>query len=163
MGGSEEDMMRGSMAEYPTTSAPAPLSLVIPGRPEYVALCRLVAGAVGARDSLDEEFTADLKVLVTEACNCLLARDGSADPSASGGLVATGHPIRMDIDSRSDAVVISVFSPEHRSLIAWLESSPPTSEVGLGLTIMRALSDEMDERDAQPAGTVLSLTKRLPA
>jgi anti-sigma regulatory factor (Ser/Thr protein kinase) len=141
----------------------SPLSLVIPGRPEYVVLCRLVAGALGARDSLDEETIADLKVMVTEACNCMLAREGCGRPLEVEPAAGPVGSIRMDFDSRPDAFVISVYYPEQRDLLAWLESCPPASEAGLGLTIMRALADEMVEVDAGADGTVLSLTKRLQA
>ena len=55
-----------------TLSEPQKVSLVIPGKPEYVGLCRLVVGAIGARQSLDEESIADLKLVVTEACTCFL-------------------------------------------------------------------------------------------
>ena len=84
------------------------MSLVIPCRPEYVGLCRLVVGALGTRDSLDEEVVADLRVIVTEACNCFLAL-------ADGGNGITAPPgcsMRLDFDSRPDAFVISVFYPE---------------------------------------------------
>jgi anti-sigma regulatory factor (Ser/Thr protein kinase) len=57
----------------PRGSAQASVSLVVPCKAEYVALCRLVVGALGAREALDEEVIADLKVVVTEACNCFLA------------------------------------------------------------------------------------------
>ena len=156
-------MMRGSMTAQQQTSRSSLLSLVIPGRPEYVALCRLVAGALGTRDSLDGEVVADLKVMVTEACNCLLARDDCSGAREGGSSAGPAGSIRMDFDSRPDAFVIRVFSSQRGDLISWLETCPPTSEAGIGLTIMRALADEMSETDAGPDGTVLSLTKRLPA
>jgi anti-sigma regulatory factor (Ser/Thr protein kinase) len=151
------------MVDQETSPGSSPLSLVIPGKPEYVVLCRLVAGALGARDSLDEETIADLKVMVTEACNCMLAREGGGGPAEREPVAEAPRPIRMDFDSRSDAFVVCVFHPQHRDLIAWLESCPPMSEAGLGLTIMRALADEMIERDAGTEGTALCLTKRLPS
>jgi hypothetical protein len=48
------------------------VSLLVPCRAEYVSLCRLVAGALGAREALDEEVVGDLKMVVTEAFNCFL-------------------------------------------------------------------------------------------
>jgi hypothetical protein len=156
-------MIRESMVDHMTRQGSSSLSLVIPGKPEYVVLCRLVAGALGVRDSLDEEAIADLKVMVTEACNCLLARECGAGPAEPEPVAEVPRSIRVDFDSRSDAFVISLFNPDKMDLIAWLESCPPMSEAGLGLTIMRALADEMIEQDAGTEGTVLCLTKRLPA
>ena len=68
----------------------------------------------------------------------------------------------MEFDSQPDRFVISVLYPERRELVSWLESCDPLSEAGLGLTILKALSDDMME-SADADGTVLRLTKRLPA
>lgn len=167
------------MTQRQTDLASSPVSLVVPCRPEYVGLCRLVAGALGVRDSLDEEVIADLKVIVTEACNCFLAVAGStqagegaacgdqqpaSDRNAAGPkAVPKGCSIRMDFDSRPAAFVISVFYPEKRELVSWLESCDPMSEAGLGLTILRSLADEMVEIDTEAEGTIVRLTKFLPA
>jgi hypothetical protein len=177
------------MTDLATDRASSPVSLVIPCRAEYVALCRLVAGALGVRDDLDEEVVSDIKVIVTEACNCFLAmaRAGSVKGAASCGPLDTGEPgeasrettagggaddgdgrqapgcsIRLDFDSRPEAFVISVLYPERRPLVSWLEACDPMSEAGLGLTILRSLTDEMVELDSEAeGGTVLRLTKRL--
>jgi len=152
-----------------TDLATPPISLCIPCRPEYVALCRLVVGALGARDSLDEEVVADLKVIVTEACNCFLAMagGGAAAGASSGGegqdAAALEGSIRMDFDSRPDAFVVSVLYPEQCAPGGWLEGCDPLCEAGLGLTILKALTDEMVAVGGGTEGTVLRLTKLLPA
>ena len=146
------------MIDQQTDRASSSVSLVIPCRPEYVALCRLVAGSLGVRDRLDEEVVSDIKVIVTEACNCFLAMAGKA-----GAGEPAGCSVRMDFDSRPDAFVISVLSPERRDVISWLEGCDSMSEAGLALTILKSLTDEMVEVDSQAEGTVLRLTKFLPA
>jgi anti-sigma regulatory factor (Ser/Thr protein kinase) len=138
------------------TDAVSPVSLVIPCRPEYAGLCRLVAGAVGMRDGLDDEAVADIKVMVTEACNCFLAL------TADGTSGQIGCSIRMDFDSRPGAFVITVIYPGRRDLISWLEGRDLTDGAGLGLTILKALADEVVEVDTAE-GTALRLTKLLPA
>jgi serine/threonine-protein kinase RsbW len=135
----------------------SPVSLVIPCRPEYVALCRLVVGALGLRDGLDEELVADLKVIVTEACNCFLAM--AASEADMGG---SSCSIRMEFNSQPDRFVISVVHPGRRELVSWLEGCDPMREAGLGLTILKALADDIVEIDTDAGGTVLRLTKRLP-
>jgi hypothetical protein len=137
------------------------VSLAIPCRAEYVALCRLVAGSLGLRDGLDEDLVADLKVIVTEACNCFMAMAERA-PASAGGPSSGAGSLSMEFDPQPDRFVISVLYPEKRGLVSWLEGRDPLSEAGLGLTILKALTDEMVEL-ADGDGTVLRLTKRLPA
>lgn len=168
MAGNETGYDSDTMIDHLTDPAPSPVSLAVPCRPEYVALCRLVAGALGVRDGLDEEVVADVKVIVTEACDCLLAMASGMTAGAGG---CAGIPkdaedpschIRMDFDSRPGAFVISVLYPDKRELLSWLEGCDPVSQAGLGLTILKALTDEIVELpDAE--GTILRLTKRLPA
>jgi anti-sigma regulatory factor (Ser/Thr protein kinase) len=54
-----------------------------------------------------------------------------------------------------------VLYPEKRGLVSWLEDRDSMSEAGLGLTILKALTDEMAELDDDSAGTTLRLTKHL--
>ncbi len=150
----------------------SPVALTIPCRPGYVALCRLVAGALGTRDSLAEDVVSDIRVIVTEACNCFLAMnpehpgprrrgDPAQDAPAGAGVVAADHcAISMEFDSQPDKFIVSVLFPGKHGLISWLEGLDPVSEAGLGLTILKALTDEMVELDGDE-GTVLRLTKRL--
>ena len=146
------DQLTASAVRHETAS---PVSLAIPCRAEHVALCRLVVGALGARDGLDGDTVADLKVIVTEACNCFLAMAGDA-------CVGVGVPsLRMEFDPQPDRFVIDVLYPEKRELVSWLEDRDPLSEAGLGLTILKALTDEMSESPHEE-GTVLRLVKRLP-
>jgi anti-sigma regulatory factor (Ser/Thr protein kinase) len=140
---------------------PSSVSLAIPCRAEYVALCRLVAGSLGLRDGLDEDLVADLKVIVTEACNCFLAMAACA-PAGAGAPSTEVCSLRMEFDPQPDRFVISVLYPERRELVSWLEERDPLSAAGLGLTILKALTDEMVEM-ADGDGTVLRLTKRLAA
>jgi anti-sigma regulatory factor (Ser/Thr protein kinase) len=169
MGGNETTYHRRIMSDRQTDvdafeGIPSPVSLVVPCRAEHVALCRLVVGAVANRDGLDEDAVADLKVIVTEACNCFLALAGSAPTSAGGPTGANaptgGCSLRMEFDSQPEEFVISVLYPEKRDLVPWLERCDAMSDAGLGLTMLRALTDEMVEQ-ASDDGTVLRLTKRV--
>ena len=154
------------MADQLTDTLLSPVSLVIPCRPEYVALCRLVAGALCARDGLGEEAMSDIKVIVTEACDCFfaMASSGPQGPETCGGatkgVTAAGCSIRLEFDSRPHEFVISVLYPEKRELVSWMQSCDPLSEAGLGLTILKALTDEMSE-SPHAEGTALRLVKRL--
>ena len=100
---------------------------------------------------------ADIKVIVTEACNCFLAMAVRRRSRPARKSLDSGCSIRMEFDSRPDAFVISVLYPEKRGLVSWLEGCDPMSEAGLGLTILKALTDEMVEVDSEAEGTVLRL------
>jgi hypothetical protein len=156
------------MSHQLTTPVQSPVSLAIPCRPEYVSLCRLVVGALGARDRLDEEAVADIKVIVTEAFDCFLAmvsaaREGAGScGDATEGVADPGCSIRMEFDPRPGEFIISVLYPEKRELLSWLESCDPAGQAGLGLTILKALADDIVEL-ADAEGTILRVTKRLPA
>ena len=145
------------MSHQLTAPVQSPVSLVVPCRPEYVSLCRLVAGALGARDRLDEEAVADIKVIVTEAFGCFLAMASAATEDAG-----SGGSVRMEFDPRPEEFVVSVLYPEKRELLSWLESCDPAGQAGLGLTILKALADDIVEL-ADAEGTILRVTKRLSA
>lgn len=146
----------------PQAGAQAPVSLVIPCRAEYVVLCRLVAGALGAREALDEEVIADLKVVVTEACNCFLAEPGGCALPETDHDAAEPFPVlRLDFHPTSDAWEITVSNPDRRRRILPSSLCDPMSEGGLGLTIIRALVDSVELTDSDAEGSALRLMKRL--
>jgi len=129
--------------------------LTVPCRAEYVALGRLAVGAIGAREGIDEETVADLKVAVTEACACFVicAADESLDDV----------PPVLKIDFRVEPAtwVITVSNPDQKARIRSDSFCEPLSEGGLGLTIMRALVDLVEETDSDQEGTVFRLVKHV--
>lgn len=162
------------MSEDPTseqvtrggTSGQRPISLVIPCKPEYVGLCRLVAGVIGARESLEEDVVADIKLVVTEACNCFLWRsedDLSAHDDAAASRDRDAGSLRIDFQVMPDSWEITVFDPDQRRRISDACRCDPLSEAGLGLTIIKALVDQVDQSEGEDEGRVLRLVKRLPA
>jgi hypothetical protein len=152
------------------TGGQRPLSLTIPCRPEYVALCRLVVGALGAHEALDEESIADFKVVVTEACNCFLGDpEGCASPYAGEGQGETAgegellSSLRVDFFVLPGAWEIVVSDPDQRHRISPSSLCDPMSGGGLGLTIIRALVDSMEQTDSDAEGSVIRLVKRIPS
>lgn len=139
-----------------------PISLVIPGRPEYVGLCRLVAGVVGVRESLDEETVADLKLAVTEACTCYLwGPDGSPPPRDEVETVTPPRSLRVDFNVMPESWEITISDPDHKHHMSSYPGCDPSSERGLGLTIIKALVDTMEKTDTESEGCVLRLVKHL--
>jgi serine/threonine-protein kinase RsbW len=138
------------------------ISLVIPCRAEYVGLCRLVAGVVGARESMDEEDIADLKLVVTEACTCFLwGPEGSPPPEDESALVDPPCSLRVDFDVQPEAWEITVLDPEHRYHIPVAGRCDPRGGGGLGLEIIKALVDSVEHTDLDGEGSVIHLVKRL--
>jgi anti-sigma regulatory factor (Ser/Thr protein kinase) len=143
-----------------------PISLVIPCRPEYVGFCRLVAGVVGQRQSLDEETIADLKLVVTEACTCFVLSDEEQPvlSQMSAGSDASCS-LRVDFQVSPGLWEITVSDPDHRRHLVLPNPCDPLSGggLGLGLTIINALVDCLEHTDSEAEGSVLRLIKHLPA
>jgi serine/threonine-protein kinase RsbW len=135
-----------------------PISLVIPSKPDYVGLCRLVAGVVGARESLDEEVIADLKLVVSEACTRFLEPEGDSDEP----LQATGSSgtLRVDFTISADAWEIILSDPAGVRRLPPLSGYAPLSEEGLSVTIMSALVDTVEQVEQGGGGSQLRLVKK---
>jgi anti-sigma regulatory factor (Ser/Thr protein kinase) len=139
-----------------------PISLVIPCRAEHIGLCRLLAGVVGAREAMQAEDIADLKLVVTEACTCFLwGFDGSAPPTEETGARQSPSTLRVDFAVQPGSWEVTVSDPEHRHHILADGRSDPLRPEGLGLTIIRALVDTVEHTDTKTEGSVIRLVKRL--
>ena len=140
----------------------APISLIIPCKAEYVGLCRLLAGVVGARESLQAEDIADLKLVVTEACTCFLGgADGISGPGAECGTGESPKALRVDIVTEDEAWEITVSDPEGRYHIPSDSKCSPSGSGGLGLMIIEALVDSVQHIDSEADGSVIRLVKRV--
>ena len=137
------------------TDGGSTVTLTVPCRAEYVALGRLAVGAIGAREGIDEETVADLKVAVTEACACFVtcATDESLDDASPD--------LKIDFHVEPATWIITVSNPDQKARIRSDSFCEPLSEGGLGLTIMRALVDLVEETDSDQEGTVFRLVKHV--
>lgn len=137
------------------------VSILIPCKAEYVALCRLVAGALGMREGLDEEEIADLKLVVTEICNCFLGDEGGCALLETAQDTAEPPPsLQLEFRAGPDTWQITASNPDRRRRIVPASVCDPTTEGGLGLTIIRALVDSVEFTDEDAEGSVLRLVKR---
>lgn len=141
-------------------------SLVIPCRAEYVSLGRLLVGALGARERVDEETIADMKVVVTEVCACFLTAE--RPPGISGGGSGTESEVsdedgslRLDLtlDSQSWTIVIS--NPDAKRRIPPSALCDPSTEGALGLTIIEALVDSVVRTDSDSEGSAFRVIKAI--
>lgn len=141
-------------------------SLVIPCRPEYVALGRLVAGSLGAREGWDEEDITDLKMVLSEVSSFFLAppefhsgEEGASTPEAP--CASSNSTLRLDFETMPEDWTLTVSNPDLELRLPTGAFSDPLSERSLGLTIIRALVDSVEQTDDHDEGTVFRLRKHL--
>ena len=136
------------------------VSLRVPALPDYLALVRMViAGTARIDPLLDDERVDDLRVIVSEACTNaiealrLRAEGQGLDPMEVGATIAI--ECRLS-ESRVEVVITDEgggFDPDGlEALPAVTDPSRLRIERGLGIPLIRALSDE-SEITSGPEGT----------
>jgi serine/threonine-protein kinase RsbW len=129
--------------------------LTIPAKPEYITLVRLALTGLWRLRNFSEEALADLKLAVTEACSNSVRH---AYGEGREGVV------QIDYELHSDRLVIEVsdsgagFDPKQ-----WVDDRSELTEGGLGLAIIRSLTDELELADGGGQGSRLRLVKFLKA
>jgi serine/threonine-protein kinase RsbW len=110
--------------------------LTIPARAEYITLGRLALTGIGRLRELSDELLADLKLALTEAASNSVRHAYGED---NAGVVEISYlllPDRLVIEVIDEG---AGFDPEAS------EGSPnELSEGGLGIAIIRAVTDELD-------------------
>lgn len=148
------------VADVPEEGGDEVIELVIPPRPDVVSVARLVVGAAVAMDpSFDEERSADLRLAASEACTnaieAQLAQRAENDAARSIILRCTlgRERIVMTVQDHGGG-----FDPE--ALQAHPAVTDPARldhEDGLGIPLIRLLSDELEFRET-PGGTTVVMT-----
>lgn len=118
---------------------PARVRLELQSRPENVALVRAALSGFAEAAGLDDEFLADLKTAVSEACN----------NSVIHAYTDTVGPIVVDIEALHDGLSVSVL--DHGRGIVRLSSGE--DRMGLGLAVISALADRAEFRTPEGGGT----------
>lgn len=129
--------------------------LSFPAKPDYLLLARLALSGVARDVALGDELLADLKLAVTEACGNAV-RHAYAD---GGGDVLVSYRV-------ADGAFEMIVEDQGAGLPAAKvgEHMPALPEAGMGLSIMRAILDELDVRvGADGRGTVVRMVKRIDA
>lgn len=132
------------------------VELVVPARPESLALVRLALGAVAGVGGAPPEVVADLKLAVTEACTNVVqhAYPGGAD---GDGCITIRFSLGLDvfaIEVRDRGVG---FDPER---IPFVLAPDGERDRGMGLPIVRAVTDAL-EIASDGAGSRLLFTRSL--
>jgi serine/threonine-protein kinase RsbW len=129
--------------------------LTIPAKPEYITLGRLALTGIARLHELPDDTVGDLKLALTEACT----------NSVRHAYVEGDGEVQIVYELHSDRLVVEVsdegpgFTPPSDELE---QGDGDLSEGGLGIEIIRALTDEL-ELVAGEAGVRLRFVKYLQA
>jgi serine/threonine-protein kinase RsbW len=120
------------------------IHLTIPAKPEYITLGRLALTGLARVRSLDEDVLGDLKLAITEACTNSV-RHAYQDGAGAVEIVYELHADRIVVEvlDRGEG-----FSPDQQSPVL----ADDLSEGGLGIAIIRALTDELEIGSAPGEG-----------
>jgi serine/threonine-protein kinase RsbW len=129
------------------------VALTIPAKAEYIVLCRLALSGLARVRALEPALVADLKLALTEACSNVVRHAYNEQRS---GEVEVRY--ELDDDKLSVEVVDEGigFDPEAAVTAAGGE----LDEGGLGISIIRAIVDELDIKSSG-SGSSLRFTKYL--
>jgi serine/threonine-protein kinase RsbW len=110
--------------------------LTIPAKPEYITLVRLALTGLWRVGHYSDEALADLKLAVTEACS------NSVRHAYGEGRDGT---VKVDYELHSDRLVVEVSDDGAGfDAPAWERERGELTEGGLGLAIIRSLTDEFE-------------------
>jgi serine/threonine-protein kinase RsbW len=129
------------------------VALTIPARAEYIALCRLALTGLARTRALRAEIVADLKLALTEACSNSVRH---AYEEGRDGVVEVSYRLaedRIEVEVTDDG---AGFDPEVLE-----RAQRELDEGGLGIAIIRAITDELDIGSGPSGGSRLRFAKYL--
>ncbi len=113
---------------------PRVVALSIPAKAEYVALCRLALTGLARLRKIGPERLADLKLALTEACSNSIRH---AYAEGREGVV----DVRYELTA--ERIAIEVADAGQGFDVTARAGGDPLDEGGLGLAIIRAVTDEL--------------------
>jgi serine/threonine-protein kinase RsbW len=128
--------------------------LTFPARPEYITLGRLALTAIAGVRPLSDETLHDLKLALTEACTNSVKHAYGED---GGGSVDIVYELRAD----RLAVEVGDAGSGFELRAGEAGASDELEEGGLGIEIIRALTDEVEIAEREGGGSRLRFVKLL--
>jgi serine/threonine-protein kinase RsbW len=130
------------------------VALTFPARPEFIALARLALTGLARTRGLSQELVADLKLALTEACS------NSVRHAYDAGRLGT---VAIQYGLSSDRMIIEVADEGSGFDPKTLErAQEELDEGGLGIAIIRAVTDDLEIGARPEGGSRLRFTKFLP-
>ena len=127
--------------------------LTIPAKAEYITLGRLALTGLAREAGIDEEVLSDLKLALSEACSNSVRHAYSDGRDGEVEILYALERDRIAIEVSDGG---NGFADDVRE-----EGGKELSEGGLGLAIIRAVSDEFDVAEAGQGGVRLRFARRL--
>ena len=129
--------------------------LTIPAKAEYITLGRLALTAIARVRPLTPETLSDLKLALTEACTNSVRHAYQEGRSGTVEIVYQIEPDRLVVEVIDDG---AGFAPDE----AGSSGNGDLSEGGLGIAIIRAVTDEVEIGGRASGGSRLRFVKFLP-
>jgi len=136
--------MRGPVRELP---APSSLRLVLPARPENIALVRGAVEAAAEERGLPRALVSDMRLAVTEACTNVVRHAYAGEGDLEVVLELTDRATRVVVEDQGCGI----------------GSSPDRAGPGLGLPLIAALVTELEIQPGPTSGSRLSMSFAPPA
>ena len=130
------------------------VKLTIPARPEYITLGRLALTAIAGVRPLSDETLHDLKLALTEACTNSVKHAYADGGEGNVDILYQLEPDRLAVEV-GDAG--PGFEPEDGNGL----DGETLSEGGLGIEIIRAVTDEVEIAEREGGGSRLRFVKFL--
>jgi serine/threonine-protein kinase RsbW len=127
--------------------------LTIPAKPEYITLGRLALTAIAGVRPVSDETLHDLKLALTEACTNSVKHAYGED----GGSVDIVYELLADRLAVEVGDAGSGFDPQRDGR----NGDEELEEGGLGIAIIRALTDEVEIGEREGGGSRLRFVKLL--
>lgn len=128
--------------------------LTIPARPEYITLGRLALTAIAGVRPLSDETLHDLKLALTEACTNSVKHAYAEGGEGTVDIVYELRPDRL-------AVEVGDAGPGFEPHDGDGADGDELSEGGLGIEIIRAVTDEVEITERDGGGSRLRFVKFL--
>jgi serine/threonine-protein kinase RsbW len=123
--------------------------LRFPAKAEYLLLARLAVAGVARGVPLAHEEVTDLKLAVTEACGNAVRHAYASGPLGEIELDLVPGPDRLELVVEDHGLGIELPLAERE----------PSEAGGMGLSIIRAVVDELEVGPGPDGGTVVHMTK----
>jgi serine/threonine-protein kinase RsbW len=140
----------------PGTGAVASNSLCVPARPAYLALIGMVVRWYGRQAGLSDEQCSELEVAVDEACTNVIRH---AFPERNTGQITV---VCSPLDAGLQVAVLDKgrpFDPEQARKTANEKRSRDLASGGIGLLLIRQLTDAVHYQRDEREGNCLTLIK----
>jgi serine/threonine-protein kinase RsbW len=126
------------------------VELRIPSKPEWVAVARLTIAAVANRLPFSVEEIEDLKLAIAEACTNVIQSESGADT--------------IEIVCETGSTELKIHVRDHGAIRARQTIAAPqggASVEGLGVFLIQALMDTVEQTADPDSGNQLVMTKRV--